>query len=158
MTAAAGIHFTHFAGATGHKWYPETIGSGVAFFDYDGDEKPDILFINSTHWPESGHLATAVSDAPTLQLYRNRGDGSFEEVTKQAGMALPLYGMGVAVADYDNDGDRDVFISGYLRHLFFVNNGNGTFTRNSSRPDARHHLRPRAVPGAFPGADSNGYP
>jgi tetratricopeptide (TPR) repeat protein len=132
MTAAAGIAFTHEAGATGAKWYPETIGAGVGFVDYDGDGWPDILLVNGTHWPEK-QSAAAVPDAPTLRLYRNRGDGTFEDVTQRAGMAVPVYGMGLAAADYDNDGDIDVLVTGYLRHLFFINNGDGTFAEVAQR-------------------------
>lgn len=131
VTFPSGLDFIHEAGADGNRWYPETIGSGVAFFDYDGDHDPDVLFVNSMYWPES--RAASVEPQPTLALYRNQGDGTFQDVTQQAGMAVPLYGMGVAVADYDNDGDRDVFISGYLRHLFFINNGNGTFTESTEK-------------------------
>ena len=124
VTAAAGLRFTHIAGATGQRWYPETIGSGVAFFDYDGDDKPDILLVNGNNWPSNDKADTA---SDTLQLYRNKGAGGFENVTEAAGLAVPLYGMGVAAGDYDNDGDRDVFVSGYQRHLFFINQGDGTF-------------------------------
>src|SRR5712664_3199383 len=75
VTALAGIAFTHVAGAAGDKWYPETIGAGVAFLDYDGDGWPDILLINGTYWPL--HRGTAVGQPePTLRLYRNRGDGT----------------------------------------------------------------------------------
>lgn len=133
VTSAAGIDFTHVAGAAGDRWYPETIGSGVAFFDYDGDTWPDLLFVNGTHWPESHQTPAAHREEPTLRLYRNQGDGTFVDVTQQSGMAIPLYGMGVAVADYDNDGDSDVLVTGYLRHLFFVNNGDGTFTEATQR-------------------------
>src|SRR5712691_11430522 len=126
VTATAGIAFTHVAGAAGDKWYPETIGAGVAFLDYDGDGWPDILLINGTYW--SQHRDTSVGQAePTMRLYRNRGDGSFEDVTQRAGLALPLYGMGIAAADYDNDGDTDLVITGYRRNFFFINNGDGTF-------------------------------
>src|SRR5437870_5396242 len=132
VTAAAGIAFTHEAGATGAKWYPETIGAGVGFLDYDGDGWPDILLINGTFWPQ--HRDTAVGQAePTLRLYRNRGDGTFEDVTQRAGLALPLYGMGMAAADYDNDGDTDLVITGYGRNFFFINNGDGTFTEAAQR-------------------------
>lgn len=124
VTSAAGIRFTHVSGAAGQRWYPETIGSGVAFFDYDGDAKPDILFVNGQNWPPHDAAGMAVA---TLQLYRNNGAGGFDNVTEPAGLAVPLYGMGVAVGDYDNDGDRDVLISGYRRHLFFINQGDGTF-------------------------------
>src|SRR5215510_1141046 len=132
VTARAGIAFTHVAGATGNKWYPETIGAGVGFLDYDGDGWPDILLINGTYWPQ--HRDTAVRQAePTMRLYRNRGDGTFEDVTQRAGLAIPLYGMGIAAADYDNDGDTDLVITGYLRNYFFINNGDGTFTEAAQR-------------------------
>ncbi len=130
VTMAAGLRFTHVSGASGKRWYPETIGSGVAFFDYDGDAQPDILFVNGQDWPS--YDGARAADA-TLQLYRNRGAGEFENVTEAAGLAVPLYGMGVAVGDYDNDGDRDVFVSGYRRHLFFVNRGDGTFAEATQR-------------------------
>jgi tetratricopeptide (TPR) repeat protein len=132
VTATTGIAFTHVAGASGDKWYPETIGAGVAFLDYDGDGWPDILLINGTYWPK--HRDTVVGRAePTLRLYRNRGDGTFEDVTQHAGLAIPLYGMGIAAADYDNDGDMDLVVTGYLRNLFFINNGDGTFSEATRR-------------------------
>src|SRR5262245_711825 len=115
VTATAGIVFTHVAGATGNKWYPETIGAGVAFLDYDGDGWPDIVLINGTYWPQQRDTAVGQAE-PTLRLYRNRGDGTFEDVTQRAGLAIPLYGMGVAAADYDNDGDTDLVVTGYLRN------------------------------------------
>src|SRR5262249_31243321 len=114
VTATAGIAFTHDAGATGDKWYPETIGAGVAFLDYDGDGWPDIVLINGTYWPQQRDTAVGQAE-PTMRLYRNRGDGTFEDVTQRAGLAIPLYGMGIAAADYDNDGDTDVVVTGYLR-------------------------------------------
>lgn len=130
VTASAGIAFTHVAGATGNKWYPETIGAGAGFLDYDGDGRPDILLLN-------GMSLRAVSTdragrvEPTMHLYRNRGDGTFEDVTTPAGMAVPVYGMGLAIGDYDNDGDSDVVVTGYQRNLFLRNNGDGTFTEVS---------------------------
>ena len=86
VTELAGIRFVHTTGAFGRKLLPETMGSGVAFLDYDKDGKPDLLFVNSCHWP--GHEEKG--PAPTLALYRNAGDGKFEDVTKQAGMAVTL--------------------------------------------------------------------
>ena len=77
VTAAAGLDFTHAAGANGQRWYPETIGSGVAFFDYDGDTWPDILLVNSGAWPRQLSTPNPPSE-PALKLYRNRGDGTFE--------------------------------------------------------------------------------
>jgi enediyne biosynthesis protein E4 len=122
VTAEAGIRFIHDAGARGDKWYPETIGAGGGFFDYDGDGRLDILLINGRHWPHARS-----SPEPTMRLYRNLGDGAFADVTAAAGLDIPLYGMGFAAADYDNDGDQDLLVSGYLQQLFFINNGDGSF-------------------------------
>jgi hypothetical protein len=123
VTEQAGIRFIHEAGATGKKWYPETIGAGGGFFDYDSDRRQDILLINGRHWP-----ADRQPPEPTMRLYRNLGDGTFADVTEAAGLNLPLYGMGFAAADHDNDGDQDVVVTGYLGNLFCINNGDGTFS------------------------------
>jgi enediyne biosynthesis protein E4 len=123
VTQHAGIHFIHDAGAIGDKWYPETIGAGGGFFDYDGDGRPDILLINGRHWPHARR-----APEPTMRLYRNLGDGTFADVTEATGLNVPLYGMGFTAADYDNDGDQDLLVTGYLNQLFFINNGDGTFT------------------------------
>jgi enediyne biosynthesis protein E4 len=122
VTEPAGLRFNHDAGATGDKWYPETIGSGGGFFDYDGDGRVDTLLINGRHWPHSRQ-----PPEPSMRLYRNLGDGTFADMTAAAGLDIPLYGMGFTAADYDNDGDQDLLVTGYLQHLFFVNNGDGTF-------------------------------
>jgi hypothetical protein len=108
VTAESGIDFTHTSGATGDKLLPETMGGGVAAFDYDNDGDSDILFVNSAHWPwkqESG------ADAPTLALYANDGHGKFTDVTAEAGLAISLYGMGVAIGDYNGDGWSDLFLT-----------------------------------------------
>ncbi|HEV3445239.1 MAG TPA: VCBS repeat-containing protein, partial [Gemmataceae bacterium] len=85
MTQAAGIRFRHTNGAFGKKLLPETMGPGVAFLDYDQDGRQDILFVNSCFWP--GHEVRR-QPAPTLALYRNKGDGTFEDVTAAAGLAV----------------------------------------------------------------------
>jgi enediyne biosynthesis protein E4 len=122
ITSQAGIHFVHNNGAFGKKYLPETMGSGCAFIDYDNDGWADILLVNGEDWP--GH-ARAVS---TLQLYHNNHDGTFTEVTRKAGLAVSMFGLGVAVGDYDNDGYDDIFISALGQSRLFHNNGNGTFT------------------------------
>ncbi len=122
VTAQAGIHFQHNSGAYGGKLLPETLGSGCAFLDYDADGWPDILLINSMDWP--GHKR----QRSTLKLYRNNRNGTFADVTKAAGLDLELYGMGVTVADYDNDGFPDIFISCVGQSRLFHNSGKGTFT------------------------------
>ncbi len=105
-TAAAGIRFVHTTGAYGDKLLPESMGSGVAFLDYDNDGDPDLLFANGTAWPGGHGIASA-----TPALYQNDGHGHFREVTREAGLAVPIYGMGVAVGDYDGDGWPDVLLT-----------------------------------------------
>ena len=121
VTAQAGIHFQHNSGAYGGKLLPETLGSGCAFLDYDADGWPDILLVNSMDWP--GHKR----QRSTLKLYRNNRNGTFTDVTKAAGLDIEMYGMGVAVADYDNDGFPDIFISCVGQSRLFHNTGKGAF-------------------------------
>jgi hypothetical protein len=108
VTRTAGIDFVHVNGAYGKKLLPETMGSGAAFFDYDNDGDADLLLVNSNYWP--GHRPPGTSP-PHLALYRNDGAGGFTDVTAAAGLGVSLYGMGVAVGDYDNDGLRDLYIT-----------------------------------------------
>ncbi|MGA8620401.1 MAG: CRTAC1 family protein [Candidatus Sulfotelmatobacter sp.] len=123
VTAEAGIHFTHNNGAFGKKWLPETMGPGCAFIDYDNDGYPDILLINGEDWPGHAHAGPT-----TPKLYHNNHDGTFTDVTRKAGLAVPMFGLGVAVGDYDNDGFDDLFITALGQSHLFHNNGNGTFT------------------------------
>jgi len=123
VTSAAGITFAHESGARGLKLLPETMGGGVAFFDYNGDGHQDLLFINSTTWP-----GEADQSQETMRLYENDGTGHFADVTQAAGFDFTAYGLGVAVGDYDNDGDEDVFISTLGPNIMMQNNGDGTFT------------------------------
>ena len=116
VTAAAGIDFVHVNGAYGERLLPETIGSGVAVFDYNNNGHQDILLVNSSHWP--GHEG---GERPRLALYRNDGTGHFTDVTEEAGLDIDLYGMGVAVGDYDNDGWVDVFITAVGTNRLFRN-------------------------------------
>src|SRR5215472_1120151 len=120
VTSAAGIHFTHNAGRTGKKWLPETMGSGVAFFDADGDGRPDILFVNGKDFTPKGRRTTAA-------LYRNNGNGSFTDVTHGSGLDIEIHGMGVAIGDYDNDGKDDVYLTALDGDHLFHNEGGGHF-------------------------------
>jgi enediyne biosynthesis protein E4 len=122
VTTSAGIHFHHNSGAYGGKLLPETLGSGCAFLDYDGDGWQDILLINGTAW--SGHKR----QTSTLALYRNNGDGTFTDVTRKVGLDVEVYGMGVAVGDYNNDGFPDILITCVGQNRLFKNTGKGTFT------------------------------
>ncbi len=121
MTATAGIQFQHNSGAYGGKLLPETLGSGCAFLDYDADGWQDILLINGMDWP--GHKR----QRSTLRLYRNNRNGTFTDVTKSAGLDIEMYGMGVAVGDYNNDGFPDIFITCVGQSRLFRNTGKGTF-------------------------------
>lgn len=123
ITADAGIDFVHYNGARGEKLLPETMGGGVALFDYDGDGDADLLFVNSADWP---HTADPVRPAPTLALYRNDGTEvggqlRFTDVTAEVGLAQSLYGMGVATADYDGDGHVDLFLTAVGENRLFRN-------------------------------------
>jgi len=121
VTSVAGIHFKHESGAFGKKYLPETMGSGGAFLDADGDGWLDILLINSKTWPGRG--ATRARQA----LYRNNGNGSFSDVTAASGLGVEMYGMGAAAADYDNDGKVDVYITGLDGNRLFHGVGGGKF-------------------------------
>jgi len=121
VTASAGIDFRHNSGAFGAKYLPETLGSGCAFFDYDGDGWLDILLVNAMDWP--GHKR----QRSTPRLYRNNRNGTFTDVTRDAGLAVEMYGMGVAIADYNNDGFADLFITGVGQNRLFQNTGKGHF-------------------------------
>ncbi len=122
ITSAAGIRFVHNNAAFGKKYLPETMGPGCAFIDYDNDGYPDILLVNAQDWP--GHPKAPGS---TLKLYHNNHDGTFTDVTRKAGLAVPMFGLGVAIGDYDNDGYDDIFITALGQSHLFHNSGHGTF-------------------------------
>ncbi len=124
ITKQAGITFVHNSGAYGEKLLPETMGSGVAFFDFDNDGRQDILFVNSTDWPWH---KTDGNTPSTLALYHNDGQGHFTDVTAGSGLDVSCYGMGVAIGDYDNDGLDDVFITAVGGNHLFHNEGGGKF-------------------------------
>ncbi|HEV2183290.1 MAG TPA: CRTAC1 family protein [Candidatus Acidoferrales bacterium] len=121
VTSQSGIHFIHNSGAYGGKFLPETMGSGCAFLDYDGDGWQDVLLINSMDWP--GHRRART----TMRLYRNNRNGTFTDVTHRAGLDIEMYGMGVAVGDYNNDGFPDIFVTCVGQNRLFKNTGRGTF-------------------------------
>ena len=136
VTNAAGIRFQHNSGAYGGKLLPETLGAGCAFLDYDSDGWQDILLVNGMDWP--GHTLAPSSankrQRSTLQLYRNNRNGTFTDVTRNAGLDIEMYGMGVAIGDYNNDGFPDIFITCVGQSRLFRNTGKGTFvdaTRSS---------------------------
>jgi hypothetical protein len=126
VTSNAGVHFQHNSGAFGGKLLPETLGSGCAFLDYDRDGWQDILLVNGMDWPNHGARGRK-QPRSALRLYRNNRDGTFSDVTSRAGLDVEMYGMGVAVGDYDNDGFPDILITCVGQNRLFHNNGNGTF-------------------------------
>ena len=122
ITAQAGITFKHNSGAFGKKYLPETMGSGACFIDYDDDGWQDILLVNSMDWPD--HQSHKSYPA----LYHNNKDGTFTDVTREAGLAIEMYGMGCAVGDFDNDGFDDIYITAVGGNHLFHNTGKGKFT------------------------------
>jgi len=127
VAARSGIHFVHNNGAYGAKYLPETLGSGGAFLDYDGDGWQDILLINGMDWPGHGNART------TMHLYRNNRNGTFTDVTREAGLDVEMYGMGVAVGDYDNDGLADILVTCVGQNHLFKNTGRGHFVDVTER-------------------------
>ena len=121
VTTAAGLQFQHNSGAYGGKLLPETLGSGCAFLDYDADGWQDILLINGMDWP--GHKR----GRSTLRLYRNNRNGTFTDVSRAAGLDVELYGMGVAVGDWNNDGYPDLLVTCVGQNRLFRNTGKGSF-------------------------------
>jgi enediyne biosynthesis protein E4 len=120
VTAIAGITFTHNSGRAGKKWLPETLGSGAAFFDADGDGWLDIFLVNSRDWTPRGRKSLSA-------LYRNTGAGKFVNITAGSGLDVEMYGMGVAVGDYDNDGKPDLYVTALEGDRLFQNLGGGKF-------------------------------
>jgi hypothetical protein len=121
VTKAAGITFTHYTGAFGKKYLPETLGPGVAFIDFDGDGWQDLFFTNGMDWPGQ-HRRTS-----TLHLYHNNHNGTFTDATHAAGLDVEMYALGVAVGDFDNDGDDDLFVTAVGQSRLFRNT-KGVFT------------------------------
>jgi hypothetical protein len=130
VTQQKGIHFTAVASHTSHKYLLETMGSGVAMFDYDNDGLMDLFFVNGAPLddPTAKGTIPQKTSADWNRLYHQRKDGTFEDVTEKAGLKGVGYDMGVAVGDYDNDGYEDLYVTGYGGNHLYHNNGNGTFT------------------------------
>jgi len=130
-TSASGIKFMGVASHTSKKYLIETMGSGVAVFDYDNDGLLDIFLVNGAPLSDptaKGTIPEKKSEKDWNRLYHQKKDGTFEDVTERAGLQGVGYGMGVAVGDYDNDGYEDLYVTAYGGNRLYHNNGNGTFT------------------------------
>lgn len=152
-TAEAGVDFVHFNGAVGEKLLPETMGGGVAFFDIDNDGDQDLLFTNSCDWP---HTEKPRNPQPTPALYRNNGEGAFENITVGSGLDRPFYGMGVAVADYDADGWTDLFLTAVGGNRLYRNLGDNTFREVTARAGVAGGEQEWSASATFFDADGDG--
>ncbi|RKU30660.1 hypothetical protein C6497_02985 [Candidatus Poribacteria bacterium] len=128
VTTEAGITFKHVNGKSDHKHIIETMGSGVVFFDYDGDDDADLYFVNSGTIPDKDIPPTHINNHFGNILYRNDGNGQFTDVTEESGTGDTGYGMAASAADIDNDGDADLYVANYGQDSLYQNNGDGTFT------------------------------
>jgi enediyne biosynthesis protein E4 len=131
VTASVGVRFQHAAPHTSKKYLLETMGSGIALFDYDNDGRLDLFLVNGADINDPtppGAIPAKTEPKYWNRLYHQKADGAFEDVTEKAGLQGAGYGMGVAVGDYDNDGFEDLFVTGYGGNHLYHNNGNGTFT------------------------------
>ena len=124
MSAHSGVQFLHTDGSSGQRYIVETVASGLATFDFDGDGKTDILFLNGA--PLLG--SNSKGPPPVNALYRNEGNWKFKDVTQAAGLTDSAYHLGVCVGDYDGDGDLDIYLNNFGPNILYRNNGNGAFT------------------------------
>jgi enediyne biosynthesis protein E4 len=151
VAAERGIDFVHHNGATGDKLLPETMGGGGAFLDYDGDGDADLLLVNGAPWP----WGPRAGERPTQKLYANDGAGRFTDVTAAAGLAHTFYGQGVAVGDYDNDGDPDLFFTAVGPNRLFENRG-GRFAEVTAAAGVGGEAETWSTAATFFDADNDG--
>src|SRR5262245_29524454 len=152
VTDIAGIHWKHFNGESTDRFLIEASSGGVGFVDFDSDGLLDLFLVNGGETPKGKS-----SEPVRHGLFRNLGNGRFEDVTLKAGVATtPFYGMGVAAADYDNDGFQDLYLTGYLASALFHNNGDGTF-RNVTRISGVENAGKWAASAAWFDYDRDGY-
>lgn len=153
ITKQAGIDFQHVNAAYGERLMPESIGSGLGFFDYDNDGDPDLFIVNSERWRD--HDYGEVLPNPTQHLYRNDGNGQFTDVTKQAGLDVQTFGMGVAFGDFDGDGWTDLFLSALHENRLFRND-HGHFVDVTAQAGVAGRSQDWSTSAAFFDADNDG--
>ena len=141
VTKEAGIRFVHNAGKAGKKFMPETMGAGVAFIDANQDGWPDLFFVNSRDWTPRGRKSLPA-------LYLNNQKGAFNDATRGSGLDIELYGMGAAVADYDNDGRDDLYVTALEGDRLFHNEGGGRFRDVTTAAGIRTSCRVNGEPSA----------
>src|SRR5215472_15355859 len=131
VTSTLGVHFNYHSSHTPKHYLPETMGPGVALFDYDNDGRLDIFIVNGAPLQDptpKGSIPQKAGPTYWNRLYHQKPDGTFENVTEKAGLQGFGYGMGVAVGDYDNDGFEDLYVTAYGGNRLYHNNGDGTFS------------------------------
>lgn len=131
VTDKVGVHFLHLAPHTTRKYLLETMGSGVALFDCDNDGRLDIFMVNGAPYTDPttpGFIPQKTGPQDWNRLYHQKADGTFEDITEKAGLQGVGYGMGVAVGDYDNDGNEDLYVTGYGSNHLYHNDGHCVFT------------------------------
>ncbi len=162
ITAKAGLEFTHTFGDTKMSNILEATGPGCALFDYDGDGFLDIYVVNGAVLEGISDPAEKAKIAPTNRLFRSNGDGTFSDVTTKAGVGDPSYSIGAVVADYDNDGDPDLFVTNYGPNILYRNNSDGTFTEVTAKAGVKGPEKLTGFPawslhGAFLDFDKDGW-
>lgn len=153
VTRESGITFSHQSGAVGDKLLPETMGSGAAFFDFNNDDAPDIVFASGTWWPWN---ASPERKPATPALYRNDGKGRFMDVTAGSGLDVSFYGTGIAAGDFDNDGLTDLFFCGVGGNRLFKNQGSGKFSDVTARSGVGGTAQDWSTSAAFIDIDNDG--
>ena len=156
LAASSGLQFTQYNGAYGDKLLPETMGSGVAFLDYDNDGAPDLLFVSGQDWPWHNVPPASRGRGSSVTLYRNHGHGHFTDATPGSGLETHFYGTGVAVGDYDNDGLVDVLVTGVGENHLFRNLGGGKFEDVSVRAGLSNNPTRWSSSAAFVDYDNDG--